>query len=154
MHCSTPGFPVLHYIPVCSKSCPLSQWCHPTILSSYHLLLLLPSIFPSIRVFSNELTLHTGGQSIGTSALSSVLPMNIDLRLTCLISLLSKGPSRVCSSTTVQKRQFFGAQPSLWSNSHIHTWLLEKLYTALTIWTSVGKASLTHLCKNMPHLTH
>ena len=86
--------------------------------------LLLPSIFPSIRVFSIE----SGGQIIGASA--SVLSMNIQdwfpLGLTGLISLLSKGLSRVFSSTTIQKHQFFGTQTSLWSNSHICTWLLEK----------------------------
>ena len=91
-------------------------------------LLLLPSIFPSISVFSNEFQLFTaGGQSIGTSA--SVLPVNIQdlfpLELTGLISLQSKWLSRVLN-TTVQKNLFFSAQPSLWSNSHIHTWLLEK----------------------------
>ena len=72
----------------------------------------------------------SGGQGIEASALASVLPVNIQglfsLGLTGLISLLSKGLSRVFSSTTVQKHQFFGIQPSLWSNSHIHTWLLEK----------------------------
>ena len=94
-------------------------FCHP--------LLLLPSIFPSTRVFSNE-SVTSGGQSIGLSA--SVLPMNIQdwftLGLTGLISLLSKGLSRVFSNTTVQRHQFFGTQLSLWSNFHIHTWLLEK----------------------------
>ena len=94
----------------------------------YHPLLLPPSIFPSIRVFSNESVLHTGGQSTGASA--SVLPMNIQdwfpLGWTGWISLLSKGLSGVFSSTTVQKHQFFNAQLSLWSNSHTHTWLLEK----------------------------
>ena len=93
--------------------------CHP--------LLLLPSIFSSIRVFSNVLAL---GQSIGASALASVLPMNIQdlfpLGLTGWVSLQSKGLSRVFSSTTVQKHKFFGAQLSLESNSHVHTWLLEK----------------------------
>ena len=82
-----------------------------------HSLLLLPSIFPSIRVFSNELVLHIGGQSTGASASASVLPMNIEgwfpLRLASLISLQSKGLSRVFSNTTVQKHQFFGAQLSL-----------------------------------------
>ena len=72
----------------------------------------------------------SGGQSIGASASASVLPTNIQawfpLGLTGLISLLSKGLSRVFSNITVQKHQFFGAQPSLWSNSHIPTWLLEK----------------------------
>ena len=90
-------------------------FCHP--------LLLLPSIFPSSRVFSNEL-FESGGQSIGAAASALVLPVNIQswfpLELTGLISLQSKGLSRVFSSTTVWKHQFFGAQPSLWSNSHVH----------------------------------
>ena len=88
-------------------------------------LLLLPSVFPSIRIFSNESVLHIRWQSIGVSASSSVPPMNIQdwfpLGLTGWISLQSKGLSRVFSNTTVQKHQFFGAQLSLWSNSHIHT---------------------------------
>ena len=94
------------------------------------LLILSPSICPSIRVFSNESVLHTGGQSIGVSASASVLPMNIQdwfpLGWMDWISLQSKGPSRVFSNTTVQNHQYFGAQPSSQSNSHIHTWLLEK----------------------------
>ena len=96
--------------------------CHP--------LLLLPSIFPRIRVFSNESVLCIRWPNIGASSSTSVLSMNIQdwfpLGLTGSISLLSKGHSRVFSNTTVQKHQFFGAQPSLWSYSHIHTWLLEK----------------------------
>ena len=95
--------------------------CHP--------LLHLTSVFLSIRVFSNEL-FASGGQSIGASASASVLPMNIQdwflLGLTDLISLQSKGPSRVFSNTIIQKHQFFGAQLSLWSNSHIYKRLLEK----------------------------
>ena len=92
--------------------------CHP--------LLLLPSVFPSIRVFFNESQLFTScGHSIGTSASVSVLPMNIQgwfpLGLTSLISLLSRWLSKVFSRTTIWKHQFFGAQPSLWSNSHICT---------------------------------
>ena len=98
--------------------------CHP--------LLLLPSVFPSISVFSSESAVASGGQSIGASTSASGLPMNIQgwfpLGLTGLISLQSKGLSRVFSSTTVWKHWFFGAQPSLWFNSHIHTWLLEKPY--------------------------
>ena len=94
--------------------------CHP--------LLLLPSIFPNTRVFSNESDLCIKCQSI--RALASVLPMNIlcwfPLRLTGLTSLLSKGLSRVFSSTTVWRHQFFGAQPFLLSSSHVHTWLPEK----------------------------
>ena len=84
----------------------------------------------------------SGGQSIGASASASVLPVNIQdwfpLGLTGLISLQSKGLSRVFSNTTVWKHRFFGTQLSLWSNSHIHTWLLEKTI-ALTRWTLVGK---------------
>ena len=98
--------------------------CHP--------LLLLPLIFPSIGVFSNKLALHIRWPNIRASASASVLPVNIQdwfpLGLTGLNSTLSKGLSRVFSNTTVQKHQVVNAQPSLWSNSHIHTWLLEKLY--------------------------
>ena len=89
---------------------------------------LLPSIFPSIRVFSNESVLRIRWPSIGASASASVLPMTIQdwfpLGWTSLISLHPKGFSRIFSNTTVQKHQFFSAQPSLWSNSHIHIWLL------------------------------
>ena len=105
----------------CSNSCPLNQCCP---------LLLLPSIFPSIRVFANESALHIKWPKYCASASASVLPMNtkgwFPLRLTGLISLQAKGLSRVFSNTTVQKHQFFGTQPFLQSNSHIHTWLLEK----------------------------
>ena len=97
----------------------------------YHPLLLLSSIFPSIRVFSNESVLASSGQSIGASASASVLPVNIQgwspLGMIGLISLQSRGLSRVLSNTTVQKHQFFGVQLSLWSDSCIHTWPLEKL---------------------------
>ena len=96
--------------------------CHP--------LLLLPSIFPSIRVFPVSRVFASDGQSIGISASASVLSMNIQdwfpLGFTGLISLQSKGLSRVFANITVQKHQFLSTQPSLWSNSHIHTWLLEK----------------------------
>ena len=96
--------------------------CHP--------LLLLPSIFPASGSFPMIQLFTSVGQSIEASALASVLPMNIQdwfpLGLTGLISLQSKGISRVFSNTTVWKHQFFSAELSLWSNSHIHTWLLEK----------------------------
>ena len=92
-------------------------------------LLLLPSISSS-RSFLISQFFTSGGQNIGASASASVLPMNIQdwfpLGWTGLISLQSKRLSRVFSNTTVQKHQFFGAQLSLWSISHIHTWLLEK----------------------------
>ena len=114
----------------CSKSCPLRWWCHPPILSSVIPFSSCLQSFSASGSFLMNQLFALGGQSIGASASASVLPMNIrggfPLGLTGLISLLSNGLSRVFSNTTVQKHQFFCAQPSLWSNSHIHTWLLEK----------------------------
>ena len=136
MDCSTPGFPVLHYPSlsftwVCSNPCPLSPWCHPTISCSVTPFFPCPQSFPASGSFPMSWLFASGGQSIRASVSASVLPMNIQgwfpLGLTGLISLLSKGLSRVFCSTAVWKHQFFGAQPYLWSNSHIHTWLLEKL---------------------------
>ena len=113
-----------------SNPCPLSQWCHPTIsssvipFSSCPQSLLASGSFPVSQLFT------WGGQSIGVSASASVLPMNTQdwfpLGWTGRISLQCKGLSRVFSNTTVQKHQFFGAQLSSQSNSHIHTWPLEK----------------------------
>ena len=115
---------------VCSSSGPLNRWCHPTILSSVVPFSSCLQSFPASGSFLMSQLFASGGQSIGVSASSSVLPMNIQdwftLVLTGLISLLSKGLSRVFSNTTVQKHQLFSAMPSSWSNSHIHTWLLEK----------------------------
>ena len=104
------------------------------IPSNHHILccplLLLPSMFPSIRVFSSESAVCIRWPKFGASASASVLLMNIQdwfpSGLTGWISLQSKGLSRVFSNTTVQKHQFFGAQLSLWSSCHMHTWLLEK----------------------------
>ena len=117
----------------CSNSCPLSQWCHPTISSS---VIPFPSClqsFPASESFPVSQLFASGGQSTGASASSGVRPMNMQdwfpLGLTGLISLLSRGISSITSSTTVRKHQFFSAQPSLWSNSHIHTWLLEKKHS-------------------------
>ena len=111
---------------VYSNSCPLSRWCHPTISSSVVPFSSPLQSFPASGSFPMSQFFASGGQSIG----ASVLPMNIQdwfpLGWTSWISLLSKGPSRVFSNTTVQKHQFFGAQLSLYSNSHIHTWLLKK----------------------------
>ena len=114
---------------VCSNSCPLIQWCHPTISSSVAPFYSCPQSFPASRSFPMSWLFSSDGQSIGASA--SVLPMNIQdwspLGLTSLISLQSKGLlSRVFSNTTVQKHQLFDAQPSLWSNSLICTGPLEK----------------------------
>ena len=112
-----------------SNSCPSSQWCHRTILSSVIPFSHLQS-FPALGSFPMSQFFESGGQSIGISASASVLPMNIwdwyPLGWTGWIFLQSKGLSRVFSNTIVQKHQFFSTQLSLWSNSHIHTWLLEK----------------------------
>ena len=112
------------------NSCPLSQWCHPTISSSVVPFSSCLQSFPPSRSFQMSQFFASGGQSIWVSTSASVLPMNIQdwfpLGWTSLISLQSQGLSRVFSNTTVQRHQLFGAQLSLWSNSHIHTWLLEK----------------------------
>ena len=110
--------------------CLLSRWCHPTISSSVVPFSSCPQSFPASGSFPMSQLFTSGGQSIG--ALAPVLLMSFQdwfpLGLTGLISLQSKGLSRVLSSTTVQKHQFFSAQPSLWSYSHICTWPLEKPY--------------------------
>ena len=107
----------------CSNSCSLSQWCHSTISSSVVPFSSCLQSFLSISVFLMSQLFASGGQSIRASVLASVLQMNIQdwfpLGLTGLISLQSKGPSRVFSNAIVQKCQFFGAQLSLRSNSHI-----------------------------------
>ena len=131
MDCSTPGLPVLHYHPEPAQTHvhwisgtiqpfhPLSSPSPPALNLSQH-----QGLFPMSRL------LTSGGQSIGASASASVFPMNIQdwfpLAWTGLISFLSKGLSRVFSSTTARNHQFFGFRPFLWSNSHIRTWLLEK----------------------------
>ena len=125
--CSSPGFPVLHYFPDCAKP-------HVTesVIPFNHLILCqplssCPQSFQALASFSKSWLSTSGGQNIRASA--SVLPMNIQdwfpLGLNGLI-LLSKELPRVFSSTTLWKHQFLGSQISLWSNSHIHTWLLEK----------------------------
>ena len=114
----------------CSNSCPLSQWCHPTISSSVASFSSCPQSFPGSGSFPVRWFFTSSGQSIEASASASVPLMNIQcwfpLGLTGLISLLCKGCSRIFSSTTIRKHQFFSAQPSLWSNSHICTWLPKK----------------------------
>ena len=115
---------------VYSNSCPSRWWCHPAISSSVVPFSSCPQSLPASESFPVSQLFAGGGQSIGVSASASVLPMNTQdwspLEWTGWISLQSKGLSRVFSSTTVQKHQFFGAQLSSQSNSHIHTWLLEK----------------------------
>ena len=129
--CRVPGFPVLHYLLEYAQThvhwvCDAIQPSHPLSL-----FLLLLSIFPSIRSFPVNWLCTLGGQRIGISASASVLTMNIQvwlpLGLTGLISLRSRRFSRVFSSTTIWKHQFFGTQPSLWSNSYICTQLQENL---------------------------
>ena len=114
----------------CSNSCPSIRWCHPTVSSSVIPFSSWLQSFPASGTFLMSQFFTSGGQSLGASASASVLPMNIEdwfpLGLIGLISLQSKGLSRVFSNTTVKKHQLFSAQPYLWSNSHIHTWLLEK----------------------------
>ena len=131
MDCSPAGLPVHHQLPELTQthvhgvhdaiqpSHPLSSPAPLAFSLSQH-----QGSFPMSQIFAS------GGQSIGASASASVLPMNIQnwffLGLTGLISLQSKGLWRIFSNTTVQKHKFFGAQPSLWSKTPIHTWLLEK----------------------------
>ena len=113
-----------------SNSCPSSRWCHPAISSSVVPFSSCPWSLPASESFPMSQLFAWGGQSIGVSASASVLPMNTQdwspLGWAGWISLQSKGLSRVFSNTTVQKHQFFGTQLSSQSNSHIHTWPLEK----------------------------
>ena len=113
-----------------SNSCPSSQWCHPAISSSVIPFSSCPQSFPASGSFPVSQLFAWGGQSIRVSASASVLQMNTQdwspLEWTGWISLQSKGLSRVFSNTTVQKHQFFSSQLALQSNSHIHTWPLEK----------------------------
>ena len=113
----------------CSNSCPLSEWCHATVSSSVLPFSSCLQSFPPSGSFESRF-FTSYGQSIGVSASASLLSMNIQdwfpLGWTGCISLQSKGLSRVFSNITVQKHQFFSTQLSLYYNSHIHTWLLEK----------------------------
>ena len=122
--CSSPT-PGVH-----SDSSPLSQWCHPAISSSVVPFSSCPQSLPASESFPMSQLFTWGGQSTGVSALASFLPKKSQgwflSEWTSWISLQSKGLSRVFSNTTVQKHQFFSAQPSSQSNSHIHTWPLEK----------------------------
>ena len=147
MDCSTPGSPVLHCLLEFAQT--YFHWVYdaiqpfhplsppsPALNLSQHQSLSVSQIFASV------------GQRIRASA--SVLPMNIQgwfpLGLTNFISLLSRGLSRVFSSTTVQMHQFFSTQSSLWSSSHIHTWLLEKPY----LWLDGPLSAKWRLCCCLP----
>ena len=130
MDCSMPGFPVLHCLSELAQI--HAHWVNDAVnhLILCHPLLFLPSIFPIIGVFSNELALHIRwprywGFSFSISPSSEYSGL-ISFRMKWFDLLLSKGLSKVFSNTSVQKHQFFGAQPFLLSSSHIHTWLLGK----------------------------
>ena len=149
MDCSTPGFPVLHYLIKHEFAQTHVHWLsdaiqpfHPLISPSH-----LALIFPSLRFFPMSQIFVSGDQSTGASASAPVFQMTIQgwfpVGLTGLISLLPKGLSRVFSNTIVWKHQFFGTQPSLWSNSHIHIWLLEK-----------HSFDYTHLCWHLCFLIY
>ena len=121
INCHMPAFPVHHYLP--AQTCPLSQWCHPTISSSVTPFFFYTQSFQASGYFPMICLFPSGGQSIGTSASASVLLVNIQdwlpLGLTGFISLLSKVLSTSqLSSITTQKQKFFDAQPFLWSNAH------------------------------------
>ena len=113
-----------------SNPCPSTRWCHPAISSSVVPFSSCPQSLQASGSFPMTQLFPWGGQTTGVSASASVLPMNTQdwssLGWTGWVSLLSKGLSRVFSNTTVQKHQFFGTQLSSQSNSHIHTWPLEK----------------------------
>ena len=147
------GIPCLSPTPgACSNSCPLSQWCPPNISSSVTPFSSHPQSFPASGSFPMSHHFASDGQSVEASTSASVLPVNIQdwfpLGLTGLIPLLSKGLSRVFSSITVQKHQFFSAQP--WSKSMAlrhpnlrvqlsHVYVTTEKTIALTVWTFVGK---------------
>ena len=130
--CLLACFPIHHQLPeltqTYSNSCPLSRWCHSIISSSVVPFSSCLQSFLASGSFPMSQFFTSGSQNIGASTSASVLPMNIQdwfpLGLTALISLQSKGLSKVFFSTTDQKRWFFGVQLSLWSTSSIHTWLL------------------------------
>ena len=113
-----------------SNSCPSSRWCHPAISSSVVPFSSCSQYLPASESFPMSQLFIWGGQSTGVSALASFLPKKSQgwspSEWTGWISLQSKGLSTVFSNTTVEKHQFFGAQPSSQSNSHIHTWPQEK----------------------------
>ena len=130
MDCSTPGFPVLHYLPEFAQT--HVHWVGDAIQPSHSLLPPSPPVFnlSQHQGLSQVVgSLYKMAEWLGASASALALPVNFQgwfpLGLTSLISLLSKWLSSVFASTTIWKHLVFGTQPSLWSNSHIRTWLLE-----------------------------
>ena len=130
MNRSTPGLPVQHQLSEFTQTRPSSPWCHPAISSSVVPSSSCPQSLPASESFPMSQFFAWGGQNTGVSALASFLPKKSQgwspSEWTGWISLQSKGLSRVFTNTTVQKHQLFGAQLSWQSNSHIHTWPLEK----------------------------
>ena len=145
MHCSTPGLPVHCQPPrVYSNSRPLSQWCHSTISSSVIPFSFCPQSFPELESFQMSQLFASGGQSIGVSTSTSILPMNTQdwspLEWTGWISLQSKGLSRVFSNTTVQKHQFYCAQSNreeVLSSESNHLILCHPLFLPPLIFPSI-----------------
>ena len=131
-----------------SNSCPSSRWCHPAISFSVIPFSSCPQSLPASESFPMSQLFSWGGQSTGVSASASFLPKKSQgwspSEWTGWISLQSKGLSRVIFNTTVQKHQFFGAQPSLQSNSHIHTCL----YAGIS---SSPQSSGTYVTDGLPH---
>ena len=150
MDCSTPGLPVHHHLPELAQI--HFHWVGDVIQPSCPLLSPSPhaSIFPSIRVFSSESALRIKGQKYWSFSFS-ISPSNeysglISFRIDRLDLLAVQGTLNSLLHTTVQKHQFFGIQPSLWSNSHIHTWLLEKpqLWLDGILWANLCLSFLIH----------
>ena len=156
MDWNTQGFPNHHQLPELAQThvYRLSDDMRP----SHPLSSPSPPVesFPTSGYFPMSQFFTSGDQSIGDSASTSVLPMNIQdwfpLGLIGLISLQSKGLSKVFSSTTVQQHQFFSALPSLWSSSHIHTWLLERLPWLPWWYRQVAAAAAAKLLQSCPTL--
>ena len=132
---------------VCSNSCPLSRWCHPTISSSVVPFSSCLQSFPASGSFPMSQVFTSGGQNIGASTSTSVLPMNIQswfpLGWTGWISLQSKWLSRVFASTTVWRHQFFSTQ-TFYIGQLSHLYMTTRKTIALTIWTFVGKVMSLH----------
>ena len=142
MDCSTSSFPVLRYLPEFAQT--RVHWCYPTISSFVSPFSFFPQSFPVSGSFPVSQLFTSGGQSIGASALAPALPMNTQgwfpLGWTSLTSLLSKGLSKIFSTLTVRRHQFFAIQPCLWSSSHICTlYMTTGKVIALTLQTFVGE---------------
>ena len=141
MDCSRPDVPVLHYLPECAQTHINCWWCHPTISSSVVPFSTCLQSFPASGSLPMSWLFASGGQSISTSASTSVLPMNIQgwfpLGFTGLISLLSNGLSRTFSSIAFRKHRFFGTQ--VFMVQHWHLYMTTVKTIALTRWTFVAK---------------